>query len=1444
MERMRNMKSALSKRVAIAASLAALVCATFGPVAARPERALALDNDLSIAKTDNVTSVERGTPTTYSITVVNNDTTSRVADVLVNDTMPAGLTVVSWTCSTIAPSICATPDGTGDINATVTLEPSAAATFTVTGTVSETSNTLANTATVTGPVGFVDADPANDTATDTDAVYDSVDLSITKTDGLTSLPRGGSMQYSIVATNNGAVTVPAAHITDPMPAQLATATWTCAAVAPSTCSTSSGSGSIDTTVDLAPGGSAAFTVDATVASAAVGAINNTATVSVPPVGFVDSSASNNSATDSDQLVASYDLCAGTGSAGSTAFPGLVGTMAIWGYVDCTASPSTPAAITAPGGPRLDAFAGDLVRITLHNNLGVATGLNFPNAPSVADVGGTTTTKTYTFTVPTAGTQIYEAGMVPGTQYQVAMGLYGALVVHPATPGQAYDSATTAFNDEGVLVLGEIDPALNKSPTKASFDMRNFKPKYFTINGKVYKDTAAIGTTAGNKVLLRYVNAGLSYHSMSLLGGSQQIIAYDGNPLTYAHSVVAETYGPGQTVDALVSTTGMAPGSKIAVYDANLLLNNGTTTGFGGMLTFINVGTAVVGSDASGPSTSNVTATPSSSNGSVDVALAASVSDVANGGSNVVAAEYYIDTTSGTGTALGGTFGSPTAAVSGTIPMTTVGVLSTGVHTIYVRGQDSVGNWGTFNFVTLNVDKTGPAISLASLSPNPSNGTSMVAVHATASDVTSGGGSIAAAEYTIDGGASAAMTVNNPLTVASIDANIPAATVNALATGSHIVSIRAQDNQGNWGTTATVNLIVDKAGPVTSGVSASPAVTNGVVGYNSSVSAVRISATATDGPSNVAALEGFIDSVGANGTGFVFFPVDSGFNSTVEAAYADIPLTSLPGLGLGSHNVYVHAKDSVGNWGANATAVTFTFDNVGPAVSGVTLTPPATNNQAVTLHASASDVATGNSNVAAAEYFIDATGTPVNGSGVAMNAVDALFDSSTEALTASITTAGLSAGSHTISVHGKDAVGNWGSRVNITLLIDRTPPTFSSVSLSPSTVVFGVANPSVLTVNGASDGAGGSGVNGGEYFIDGPAAGPVGAGVAFSGLTASIPTGALAIGQHIVWVRIHDAAGNWSTGTGGVRSATLTVAADTSPPTFSSITLTPSSVVQGTPVNLTVNGAVDNVGVTGGEYWFGTTNITPGTGTQFSGLTTSIPTGSLVGTNTVRVRIRDAAGNWSTGGAGVRIATLTVFTDAIFANGFETGASPWGWTSASTNTTTRLNVSAVAALVGTRGLQAQGNNTNFVQYNFGTATVPVAATYDAKFSFRPNSNASTGSDIFVAAAGTPIGTANTLFHVRYRFSGGVPQVQIQVGATPNPTWIAINSGSTVNALEVVWQSGGTLVLYVNGVSVQTLNGTAGSIGAVQLGSVTSGGSNLLMHFDAFSSKRSISPLYGP
>jgi FtsP/CotA-like multicopper oxidase with cupredoxin domain len=933
---------------------------------------------------------------------------------------------------------------------------------------------------------------------------------------------------------------------------------------------------------------------------------------------------------------SCDLWAKTGT---ISLPGLATTPAIWGYA---ASAADPAGLP---GPTLIANQGETVAVTLHNTLPEASSLSFPGQalpPDTVGAPATTGTKTYTFVAGAPGTYLYEAGLTANGSRQVAMGLYGALIVRPATAGQAYASPSSAYNDEALLVLSEIDTNLNAAPS--SFKMYNYNPNFWLINGKAFPNTAPIDTAAGNKVLLRYVNAGLQPRAVGLLGLRQTVLASDGDVLPYARTVIAETMGAGQTLDVVTAIpAGAAAGTKYALYNTNGQPRNASqrTSGvlnFGGMLTFLTVGTGAAPTDTAGPATSGVSIAPSPTNGTVNVTLAATVSDQSTGGANVSAAEYFVDAVGAntSGVAMTGAFGVPSVNVSATVSAATLAGLPSGSHTFYVHGRDSNGNWGPVSSAVLNLDKAGPAISAAALSPAYSNGTTNVGIQATASDTATGNGNVAAAEYFIGApganGSGTALTLNQNAPIASLTGTIAAATVNALSAGSYSVSIHARDALGNWGAFSTVALVVDKTGPATSAVSVSPNPNNGTTGYNSSVGAVRLFATFSDGATPIATGEGFIDTLGAPGAGFPLMPTDGLFNGGTEGGYADI---SLPNISL------------------------------------------------------------------------------------------------------------LTSGNHTFYVRGKDAAGNWGATVTTVLLIDKTAPTFTvAASVAPNPTLGAT---SVTLTAAASDPLNGSApasnIVAAEYYIDtDPGIGSA------TALTVAAPAPALSL------------------------SAPISVSA--------------------------------------------------------------LP----VGTHTIGLRVRDAANNWSLAST----TTFSVVPDAIFANGFETGARPWGWSLASTSTTSRLNVtSGSPTLVGTYKLQAQGNAANYVQYNFGTAANPGTATFDARFHFNPNNNASTGQDIFAARNST-----TTVFRVRYRRSGSQPQVQIQVGTTTNANWININNNAS-NRIEVVWQSGGTLVLYVNGsVASQTLSATANSISSVQLGSITSGGSNTLEYFDAFASKRSVATLIGP
>ena len=109
----------------------------------------------------------------------------------------------------------------------------------------------------------------------------TADLSITKTDGVTSTNPGATLTYTITVSNAGPDAVTGATVVDTLPAGL---TGT----------------NLNTTVNLAPGASQVYTLTATVAASASLSVSNTATVAAP--GVTDAAPGNNSATDTDSIV--------------------------------------------------------------------------------------------------------------------------------------------------------------------------------------------------------------------------------------------------------------------------------------------------------------------------------------------------------------------------------------------------------------------------------------------------------------------------------------------------------------------------------------------------------------------------------------------------------------------------------------------------------------------------------------------------------------------------------------------------------------------------------------------------------------------------------------------------------------------------------------------------------------------------------------------------------------------------------------------------------------------------------------------------------------------------------------------------------------------------------------------------------------------------------------
>jgi uncharacterized repeat protein (TIGR01451 family) len=262
--------------------------------------------DLSITKTDSTLTAVPGASLRYTVAVTNAGP-SDMRGATVVDTLPSSLIGATWDCVGTGSATCVSPSGTGDINTSVDLPVGASATFTITATVDATlTGSLANTATVSPAPGTLDPNGSNNTATDTDTLTPQADLTITKTDGGNSAVPGTATTYTIVVGNIGPSSVPNAVVTDTLPAALTAVSWTCTGASGGGCDTANGLGDIDTTVDLPPGGTATFTVSATIASGATGTLSNTATVDAPS-GVTDTNTANNTATDTTVLAPQVDL---------------------------------------------------------------------------------------------------------------------------------------------------------------------------------------------------------------------------------------------------------------------------------------------------------------------------------------------------------------------------------------------------------------------------------------------------------------------------------------------------------------------------------------------------------------------------------------------------------------------------------------------------------------------------------------------------------------------------------------------------------------------------------------------------------------------------------------------------------------------------------------------------------------------------------------------------------------------------------------------------------------------------------------------------------------------------------------------------------------------------------------------------------------------------------
>lgn len=256
--------------------------------------------DLQITKDDSSGTYAANGTANYTVTVTNNSTFD-VNGITISDPKPGRITDWDWCIGPPCPPNFINTDFTD----TIDLAAGSSLAYTVAANISGNANpgNLTNRATVSVPAGLVEAVPADNSATDVDAPY--IDLQITKTDvpAATTYTPGSPLTYNVTVTNTSTFNLTGVTVTDNRPALIDPTSWawTCSPNPPpsgATCATPSGTGNINTTVDLPAGTSVIFTINATVRANAAGTLNNTATITMP-TGLTDVDTSNNTATDSD-----------------------------------------------------------------------------------------------------------------------------------------------------------------------------------------------------------------------------------------------------------------------------------------------------------------------------------------------------------------------------------------------------------------------------------------------------------------------------------------------------------------------------------------------------------------------------------------------------------------------------------------------------------------------------------------------------------------------------------------------------------------------------------------------------------------------------------------------------------------------------------------------------------------------------------------------------------------------------------------------------------------------------------------------------------------------------------------------------------------------------------------------------------------------------------------
>lgn len=219
---------------------------------------------------------------------------------------------------------------------------------------------------------------------------------------------------------------------------------------------------------------------------------------------------------------------------------------------------------------------------------------------------------YEFTVNSIGTSWYHCHV--DSAHHVDMGMYGAFIVEPKQEKLVYDREYIMILDEwptahvhmhqgeemndsgheehGVMTLhGDVPPMHEHESDKVK--KRNWYPETyqahqdvydgFTINGRSFPFTEPVIVKKGEKVRIRFINAGYMEHFMHTHSHKFTVVARDGSYVNEPQKIDTVGIGPGQRVDIILEANN--PGTwPFHCHRLDHVTNEHIYPG--GMLTFI------------------------------------------------------------------------------------------------------------------------------------------------------------------------------------------------------------------------------------------------------------------------------------------------------------------------------------------------------------------------------------------------------------------------------------------------------------------------------------------------------------------------------------------------------------------------------------------------------------------------------------------------------------------------------------------------------------------------------------------------------------------------------------------------------------------------------------------------------------------------------------------